>query len=113
MYRKQQKAWDGTFPQEFLDALPLFWARENSVGSLFYCIPGKRELVSAPFLEKHIGDAFNMKGEQLRQATSMVILQCRQDMPQLHTRQPGNWLHGWKVPTWGDLNMKARMEMGL
>ena len=113
MYRKQQKAWDGTFPQEFLDALPLFWARENSVGSLFYCIPGKRELVSAPFLERHIGETYGMTGEQLTVATSMVVRQCYQDLPQLPARRATSWLNSWKPETWHDLNQKARLEMGL
>ena len=113
MSRKQKDDFDGTFPQEFLDALPLFWARENSVGALFYAIPGKREMVSAPFLERHIGEAFGMTGEQLRQATSMVVRQCFQDMPQLPPRRATTWLNSWKAETWGDLNQKARMAMGL
>ncbi len=110
MSHKKKDDFDGTFPQEFLDALPLFWARENSVGALFYAIPGKRELISAPYLERHIGEAFGMTGEQLRQATSMVVRQCFQDMPQLPPRRATNWLNSYKVPTWGDLNLKARLE---
>ncbi len=113
MSHKKKDEFDGTFPQEFLDALPLFWARENSVGALFYAIPGKRELVSAPFLERHIGETFNMKGEQLKVATDMVFRQCYADMPQLPPRRATTWLNSWKAETWGDLNQKARMAMGL